>query len=67
MNEPRAERQVKTYRIIRNGLSVKRNVDIATDENLLALKVRFREVFDGLLGLQVERTERGAEGVCVYK
>jgi len=40
--------------IIGDGLSVKGNVDVATDEDLLSLKVGLREVLNGLLGIEGE-------------
>jgi len=44
--------------IISDLTSVKRNIDITTDEDLLALKLSVGEVFDGLFGLKfkVERS-----------
>lgn len=38
--------------IISDGLSVKRNVDIATDQNLLSLQFFIGEVLDGLLSIK---------------
>ena len=55
--------------VIRDGLSVKGDVHVATDEDLLALELGLGEVLNGLLGLKlkVESTGRGAdsEGGCV--
>ena len=48
--------------IIGDLLSVKRNVDIATDEDLLSLKVGFREIFDGFLGIEGEVDGGGTNG-----
>ena len=55
--------------IISDLLSVKRDVDIATNQNLLSLKFGFGQVFDGLLGLQFERGDgsSGTESVCLLK
>ena len=49
--------------IIGDGLSVKRNVDIATDQDLLSLKLIIGEIFDGLLGF--EGGVDSSEGTCI--
>ncbi len=45
--------------IVGDGLSVKRNVDIATNQDLLSLELVIGEIFDGLLGFEggVESSE----------
>jgi hypothetical protein len=45
--------------IVSDFLSVKRNVDVATDQDFLSLKLIVGEVFDGLLGFEgsVESSE----------
>lgn len=54
--------------IVGDLLSVKGDVDVATNENLLSFQFGFRKVFDGLLGLQFEvESGRGAdsEAACI--
>ena len=51
--------------IIGDGLSVKRNVDIATNQDLLSLKLVIREVFDGLLGF--EGGVDSSESTCIVE
>ena len=48
--------------VIGDLLAVKGNVHVATDENLLALKVGLAEVLDGLLGIEGEVELGGGEG-----
>jgi hypothetical protein len=54
--------------VIGDGLSVKRNVDITTDEDLLSLEFTVGEVLDGLLDFKLSvESSRGSshsEGVC---
>jgi len=40
--------------IIGDFLSIKGNVDITSDQNLLSLKFGIRKILDGLLGLKLE-------------
>jgi len=51
--------------IVSDGLSVKRNVDIATNQDLLSLELVIGEVLDGLLGF--EGGVDSSEGACVVK
>lgn len=54
--------------VIGDGLSVKRNVDIATNQDLLSLELFIGEVLDGLLGLKLEvnDTGRGTDSEGTY-
>lgn len=53
--------------VVGDLLSVKRDVDIATDQDLLSLQFSVGEVLDGLLGIKLEDRRNGAsdsESVC---
>jgi hypothetical protein len=55
--------------VVSDLLSVKRNVHIASDQDLLSLELSFSQVLDRLFGLELEGRDSsaGSESVCASK
>lgn len=47
--------------VVGDGLSVERNIDIATDKDLLSLQFLVSKVGDGLLGLKLNERDGAAD------